>query len=103
MSSSRFDPLLRQALGMQQMGRIEDAARVFREILRQAPGHPIAMQFLGVLYAQRGETGSALALFERAAMVESGNPISHYSRKAARARHCSIRSDTRATWNPPAS
>ncbi len=81
MSGTPFDTtlILQRALELQQSGQMEEAARLYREILQRAPQHPRALQFLGVLEAQRGRNDTALALFERAAVVEPHNPGAHYN------------------------
>jgi len=55
-------PPLDRAMELLQRGQLEEAAAIYREILRSAPGDFLAQQFLAVARAQQGRHDEALAL-----------------------------------------
>jgi tetratricopeptide (TPR) repeat protein len=56
-------------------GRFTDAERVFRDLITQDPGHAEALNYLGYLFADRGERlDEAVSLITRALDVERENP-----------------------------
>ena len=57
---------LQQAITHYQAGQLEDAERIFNEILQIAPKHPDANHNLGVLHKQSNQLESALYLFRTA-------------------------------------
>jgi predicted O-linked N-acetylglucosamine transferase (SPINDLY family) len=52
--TARPDPVLREAIASLQGGRLDDAERQFRAILRERPRNPVALDLLGAVCAQRG-------------------------------------------------
>ena len=54
------------ALKLQQAGQYREAMRVYRKLLRDVPGHPQVLHFLGLCHYQTGEPEQALVLLERA-------------------------------------
>jgi tetratricopeptide (TPR) repeat protein len=70
---SEFADVLRRAVELHRLGRLEDAERAYRAVLAHAPTHVNTLHLLGLLLDQRGETVEALSLF--AAALE-GNPTS---------------------------
>jgi len=82
MSGIPFDStlILQRALELQQSGQMEEAARLYREILQRTPQHPRALQFLGRTRGANADgTIPSLALFERAAVVETAQSGAHYN------------------------
>jgi predicted TPR repeat methyltransferase len=53
------------AITLQKNGRLTEAARVFAQVLEQAPDHPRGLHFAGVLAHQQGRSDEAVALIER--------------------------------------
>ena len=70
----------RQAMTLHQSGRIDEAERLYRDILRHIPNHPGPLHFLGVIEAQRGRHGEAVAWMDRAIAADPKNPAVHYNR-----------------------
>jgi tetratricopeptide (TPR) repeat protein len=60
---------LRSALALHQAGQLEQAAVLYREILRSEPRHFEALQLLGTLAAQQSDPAAALKLFEAALLL----------------------------------
>ena len=52
--TERQDPVLGKAIASLQRGRLDDAERQFRAILRDRPRNPVALDLLGAVCAQRG-------------------------------------------------
>jgi tetratricopeptide (TPR) repeat protein len=57
---------LELGLDFHRRGRIEDAERVYRQVLAQIPDQPDALNLLGTLYAERRKLTSAIQLIELA-------------------------------------
>lgn len=60
---------LARAHALHRAGQLEEAEKLYRNILVQQPTHVEALHLLGVLGGQRGETHAALLLLERAAQL----------------------------------
>lgn len=54
--------MLRQAVHHHRAGRVQDAERLYRRILRREPRHPQALNFLGVLARRAGHLDAAAEL-----------------------------------------
>lgn len=63
---------LAQAVEHHRAGRLEEAARLYRQVLATSPADAMALQSLGTLFLQRREVRQALPLLERATTV---NPL----------------------------
>jgi tetratricopeptide (TPR) repeat protein len=59
--------LIESAAADHAAGRLPEAERNYREALRQAPDHPIALHGLGRIAEQMGFRGDAIQLLRRAA------------------------------------
>ncbi len=57
---------LQQALQLHQAGRLPEAEALYRQILRQAPGHPHTLHLLGMLCHQQGDQRQAYELLNQA-------------------------------------
>lgn len=68
---------LEQALALHREGRLDDAARAYRRILKTAPAHVDAMQLLGAIEGQQGRLDSALTLLRRAVAIDPGSAVAH--------------------------
>ena len=53
-ASREISDTLRHATALHQTGRLDEAERLYRQVLQTAPDQAEALQFLGVLMAQRG-------------------------------------------------
>ena len=63
------DQILQKAITAHQEGKLEEAERLYREILEIEPTHPDANHNLGVLSVYLGKTAYALSLFKTATEV----------------------------------
>jgi protein O-GlcNAc transferase len=70
--------LLRDAYSEHQRGNLEQAARLYAEILRADPGNLDALCLLGSLEAQRGAHAEAQKIADRALQSASGAPADSY-------------------------
>ena len=59
-------PTLDEAVGLHQSGRLEDAEKLYHDILEREPDNPDALHLLGVLNLQRGDLEDAKTLIVRA-------------------------------------
>ena len=68
------------ALRHHQTGRLEEAERLYRQILQADPNHADALHFLGVIAHQRGRNQAALELLN-AAIAHNGRVASFYNNR----------------------
>ncbi len=68
---------LQLGLEHQQNGRLEEAERIYRQVLARNPDHPDALHLLGVLAAQRGRAEAAAALIARAIALNPAAAFYH--------------------------
>jgi predicted O-linked N-acetylglucosamine transferase (SPINDLY family) len=66
------DALIQTALGLHRAGKLDEAVRLYQEILRGAPQQPDALYLLGAAHFQGGAYELALAHFERALQARPG-------------------------------
>ena len=71
------DDIVQGALAAHQRGDLAVAERDYRTALAQAPEHPVALHFLGVIAYQGGRPSEALPLLERAVALRPGEPEFH--------------------------
>ena len=76
---SDIPEMLRRALALHQDARLDDADRLYREILAGAPDHADALGLLGLLQAQRGRYQAAAELLSRAVAADPSNPAALYN------------------------
>jgi predicted TPR repeat methyltransferase len=62
-----------QALALHQQGKLDTAETVYRRILQSEPLHGDALQYLGVIAAQRGEAQAAVDLMDQAIAINPAN------------------------------
>ncbi|MBI1776157.1 MAG: tetratricopeptide repeat protein [Proteobacteria bacterium] len=62
--------LLEAALGQHRLGRLDEAASLYRQLLSNQPRHAQALQLLGTLEQQRGRSAAALRLMRQAVALE---------------------------------
>ncbi|MGE3911927.1 MAG: tetratricopeptide repeat protein, partial [Chloroflexota bacterium] len=75
---------LAEGLAAHQAGRLLQAERAYRAVLKRAPNQPDALHLLGVLTLQQGRPDEAGRLVERAIQVAPGQPTFWNSLGAAR-------------------
>jgi predicted O-linked N-acetylglucosamine transferase (SPINDLY family) len=68
---------LTAAVEQHQAGNLEVAEKAYRQVLAADPDNPDALQLLGVVHHQRGDSGEGLALLERALELAPDNPEIH--------------------------
>lgn len=66
--------LIAQGLAHHQSGRLDQAERLYRSVLRDLPLHPDALHYLGVVLHQKGKSQDAIEMFANAAGPLAGNP-----------------------------
>ena len=74
---------LTRALGHHQAGRLDQARRLYREVLEADPRQPDALHYLGVLAHQSGRHAEAVDLIGRALARDAGNAACHCNRGEA--------------------
>ncbi len=79
MSVEVFD-VLRRATALHQANQFDEAERLYRQVLRAVPQQAEALQFLGVLMAQRGRPLEAADLIDRAISADPANAGAFYNR-----------------------
>ncbi|WP_454871488.1 tetratricopeptide repeat protein [Paraburkholderia xenovorans] len=67
----RLDPMLRQAVALQQNGAFVEAEELYREILELKPRHFDALQLLGALALQAGRLQEGVELLRKALAVNA--------------------------------
>ena len=67
------------ALACHQAGRLEEAERIYRQILQAAPDHPGTLHLLGVLARQQGKLQQAIEYTGRAIRLDPDQPSFHNS------------------------
>lgn len=68
---------LAAALQHHQAGDLEPAERIYRNILRQSPEHPVALHFLGVILHQVGRHQEAAEYIHRALEINPNDSATH--------------------------
>jgi protein O-GlcNAc transferase len=72
--------MLSAAVGLHQQGRLADAEKLYRNILRARPRHFEARHLLGILRSQQGRPEEALDLIAAALEISPGHPDALYNR-----------------------
>jgi Tfp pilus assembly protein PilF len=65
------------AIALHQRGRLKDAERGYRAILRKQPGRADAWFLLGVVQFQRGQPADAAASYQRALALQPDHAEAH--------------------------
>ncbi len=71
---------LRRATALHQLGRLDEAEHLYRQVLGGAPGQADALHFLGVLMAQTGRPLEAAVLIDRSISFDPANAGAFYNR-----------------------
>ena len=61
-----IEDAVRLAVGLQQRFQLDDAEKIFRQVLNHKPDYPDALHFFGVLHHQRGKYDDAIRLISKA-------------------------------------
>ena len=72
--------LLQRAVALHQAGHLTDAAALYTQVLREAPGNADALNLLGLLSDAEGRREDAVALFDRAIASMPGLAEAHFNR-----------------------
>ena len=73
-SEMTIDQAILLATRLHRLEKLDDAEMLYRRILDAAPDHPDALNFLGVLIHQRGDSAGAIALIERSIAIDPSLP-----------------------------
>lgn len=68
------DGAFREAIGLHQQGRLDEAAQGYRRTLELDPGHAPALNFLGLVACQQGDAERAVELIGKATVLDPGQP-----------------------------
>lgn len=71
---AELNSMLQQAIALHRSGRVDDAAQLYREILKVDPNHADALQLLGAVAHQQGAHAEAVALLQRSLAVDPLGP-----------------------------
>jgi len=80
MEQAKLDEMIETALAHHTAGRLTEAENLYRQILVHDPDDADALHLLGALIAQRGLGDAALALIDRAILVDPGVAEFHNNR-----------------------
>lgn len=69
---------LEQALNLHRRGQLDDAERLYQEILAVAPGRFDALQFLGMLELQKGRPEAAVELLAQALRIDPKHALAQF-------------------------
>jgi len=67
--------LLNQAISLHQLGKLDEAEKLYRDLLGQEPKQADALALLGLVRAAKGDGGEALALIDRAIDADPKSPL----------------------------
>ncbi|MDA0703165.1 MAG: sulfotransferase [Proteobacteria bacterium] len=68
-----------RALALHKNGRLDEAERLYREVLAEQPHHGDTLHYLGLLTHQAGDPEAAIGLIERAIQAGGSDPLRHYN------------------------
>ena len=74
-ASSPASEMFGQAVAFHSSGQIAMADHLYRQVISLDGNHAGALHWLGVLEAQSGNAGTALALLERSVAIEPNDPV----------------------------
>ena len=69
--------LIKQAVTYLQQGKVDDAERLLKQVLRLAPKHPEVMRLLAVILAHRRELAEALKMIDSSIKIDNKNFLAH--------------------------
>jgi tetratricopeptide (TPR) repeat protein len=79
MLSTTIHQAVEQAVRHQRAGRVQEAERIYRQILAQQPGNAEALHLLGVIQWQAARRDSGLELIRKAIAIEPKYAEAHYN------------------------
>ena len=68
-----------QGIVLHQMGKLQEAEIIYRDVLNLNPRNPDALHLLGLIELQNGKPENALTLIEKAIGVNNGNANYHFN------------------------
>jgi Flp pilus assembly protein TadD len=74
MNDEQLQSSLQHAVDLHRAGRLDQAVRLYRRVLSQAPDHPQALHLLGAALSQSGDHRSALEPLQRAVKLLPREP-----------------------------
>ncbi|MBM3571186.1 MAG: tetratricopeptide repeat protein, partial [Alphaproteobacteria bacterium] len=77
---ARADALLQPGIAAHRAGRLGEAEAVYRRVIDQVPGHPGALNNLGMIFRARGDSAAAEAAFRAALVQQPHFAEAHYNR-----------------------
>lgn len=77
MNVSRAQIAFQQAQAAHQQGRLDDARRLYQQVLTDVPNQPDANHLLGLVYATQGEFAKGESHLKKAVSLQPKNPIFH--------------------------
>jgi tetratricopeptide (TPR) repeat protein len=78
-TDKRIQQTFLQAYAEHQQGNLQEAARLYKQILDWQPEHADALHFLGLVAHQFGSNDTAISLIKRAVNLQPANPAIHYN------------------------
>jgi len=69
--------LIKQAVTYLQQGKVDDAERLLKQVLRLAPKHPEVMRLLAVILAQKRDLAEALKMIDSSIKIDNKNYLAH--------------------------
>jgi protein O-GlcNAc transferase len=79
MADEAIEEAFSSALKLHHAGRLNEAARIYGEILQKRPDCAEALHHLGIIEAQAGRNGSAINLIRRAIALKPGFVEAHHN------------------------
>jgi Tfp pilus assembly protein PilF len=77
MQTNKLDAALQEAVRHHQSGRLPEAERLYRRILRERPSHPGANTALGMALKDQGKLAEATTVFQRVVTVAPDHAPGH--------------------------
>ncbi len=78
-SAAQLNALMAKAMSAHQSGRLADAQKSYKAVLRQTPGHFPALHFLGLSYFQEGKPDKGIELVRKALALKPDYAEAHYN------------------------
>jgi predicted O-linked N-acetylglucosamine transferase (SPINDLY family) len=82
-SSAPTSPKNQKALQLQAEGKLDEAEKIFLEVVASTPEDFVALYSLGVIASRRGDAEQACVWLSRAVQADPGNAIAHYAMATA--------------------
>ena len=78
-TGSKVDKLLLEGLRLYDARDFAGARKVFEQVLRIRPDQPMALNYLGVMARDRGDTEQAIDYYNRAVQADPNTPANYYN------------------------